>query len=135
MTRAPRAILPAAALTLVLTGCGGGAPDLQQARQDLVSWSGTLAIAAEQWGRGLDPTPYTGTVSDAARKALHRTNEDLARGAARGQAPAGELQAAAQRLEAGRQSLEAAIARRDGPAAIALAGELEALRRQLRTER
>lgn len=135
MTRTPRAILVGAgALILALGGCGGDASDLQQARQDLVSWSGTLAIAAEQWGRGLDPTPYTRTVSDAAREALSRTARDLARDASKGDGSAAALQGAAQRLEAGRQALEAAIARRDGPAAVALAGELEALRRQLRTE-
>jgi hypothetical protein len=134
MTKAPRAILLAGAVAAAAAGCGGGASDAEQARQDLVSWSGTLAIAAEQWGRGLDPTPYTRTVSEAAHAAIRKTASDLARQASQGDGPGAALQAAAQRLEAGRRSLDAAIARRDGPAAVALAGELEALRRQLRTE-
>jgi hypothetical protein len=135
MRRSPRAILAAAAAAALAAtaGCGGGS-DLDQARQDLVSWSGTLAISAEQWGRGLDPTPYTRTVSEAARDALKKTAGDLAPRAAHGDAAAAALQAAAQRLEAQRQSLDAAIARRDGPAAVALAGELEAARRSLRTQ-
>jgi len=135
MTTARRAIPGAAALALSLSlvRCGGGT-DLRQARQDLVSWSGTLAIAAEQWGRGLDPTPFTRTVSSAARDALKETARDLAQPSSQGDAAAAELQGAARRIEAGRQALDAAIARRDGPAAVRLAGELEALRRQLRTE-
>jgi len=134
MTAAARTILLAGALALSIAGCGGGSSDLQQARQDLVSWSGTLAIAAEHWGRGLDPTPYTRTVSDAARKALEQTSRDLARDASKGDAGAAALQGATQRLETGRQSLDAAIASRDGPAALAIASELEGLRKQLRTE-
>ena len=123
-----------AAIALALSSaCGGGQSDLERARQDLVSWSGSLALAADQWGRGLDPTPFTRTVGDAAREALRETAKTLASAAARGDASAVALQAAAQRLEAGRQALEAAIARRDGPAAVALAGELESLRRSLRS--
>lgn len=133
MRAARRAILAAGALALTFAGCSGSGDDLQQARQDLVSWSGSLAIAAEQWGRGLDPTPYTRTVSRAAQKALEKTTRDLAREASRGDGAAAALQGAAQRLETGRRSLDAAIARRDGPAAIGVAGELEDLRRQLRT--
>jgi ABC-type glycerol-3-phosphate transport system substrate-binding protein len=134
MTKAPRAILLSGAVALTAAGCGGGGSDAEQARQDLVSWSGTLAIAAEQWGRGLDPTPYTRTVSEAARAAVRKTTSDLARQVSQGDGSVAALQAAAQRLEAGRRSLDAAISHRDGPAAVALAGELEALRRQLRTE-
>jgi hypothetical protein len=132
MTRAARAILPAAALLALEVSCGGGASDLQKARQDLVSWSGTLSIAAEQWGRGLDPTPYTRTVSAAAKDALAKTAKTLARGSPPGDAAA--LRDAAQKLESQRQALDAAIARRNGPAAVALAGELEALRRGLGSE-
>jgi len=133
MTRAARAILPAAALLAMEVSCGGGASDLQKVRQDLVSWSGTLSIAAEQWGRGLDPTPYTRTVSTAAKDALAKTSRTLARGSPPGDAAAA-LRDAAQKLESHRQALDAAVARRDGPAAVALAGELEALRRGLRSE-
>jgi hypothetical protein len=130
MSRTARTIRPAAALLALAVSCGGGSPDLRKARRDLVSWSGTLSIAAEQWGRGLDPPPYTRTVSAAARDALGETAKELARG----DAAAAGLRAAARRLESGRQALDAAIARRDGPAAVSLAGELEALRRGLRSE-
>jgi hypothetical protein len=135
MRRTSRAILPGAALlALAALSCGGGASDLQRAREDLVSWSGTLSIAAEQWGRGLDPTPYTRTVSRAARDALEKTTKTIARGSSPGDAGAAALRDAARRIESGRQTLDAAIGRRDGPAAVALAGELESLRRRLRSE-
>jgi inorganic triphosphatase YgiF len=134
MTRASRAILPAAAILGLAVSCGGGGSDLQKARQDLVSWSGTLSIAADQWGRGLDPTPFTRTVSDAARDAVRKTAKTLARGSSAGDAGAAALRDAAQRLDSMRQALDAGIAKRDGPAAVALAGELETLRRSLRSE-
>jgi hypothetical protein len=132
MTRTRRwPLAGAAALALASLRCGGES-DLQRVRQDLVSWSGSLAIAADQWGRGLDPTPFTRTVSDAARDALGKTAKTLAKDASLPDAAA--LRTALHRIEAGRQALEAAIAKRDGPAAVALAGQLEALRRGLRTQ-
>jgi len=125
--------LAACALAAAAAGCSRSS-DVADERRDLVSWAGTLSLAARQWGHGLDPTPYTRTVSRAAREALDETSRSLARASSEGSAAAAALRGAAGRIESARQALDAAIARRDGPSAAALAERLDALQRDLRLE-
>ena len=125
--------LAASALAAAAASCSPSS-DLSVERRDLVSWAGTLALAAQQWGHGLDPTPYTRTVSRAAREALEKTSKSLARAYSEGSADAAALRTAAERLESAREALDAAIARRDGPSAASLAGQLESLQQSLRSE-
>ena len=103
-------------LLLLASACHGPDP-AKQARDDVRSWSATLALTASSWAGGKVPDVY-------AAKLAQQCDEALAE-LPKGTPP--ELTKAASRARTLARELARAVARRDGPRAAALGHALHAV--------